>query len=814
MKRILILIFLTVFCMHNSFSQEEQTVTFSGKIVDTNTNLGLEYATVILNKNKSDVLFGCITDKNGEFKIDISTGEYTIKFEFLSYETKILKNIKITHDTSFGNTKLTPSTEALSEVEVSSESTKKTSIELGKKTYNVSKDIIAKGGTATDVLENAPSVSIENGVPTIRGNAATVLINGRISGLTKNEALQNLQASAIKKIEVITNPSSRYSANMSGGIINIILKKGLDNGWNGSITGSAGIEEIYGTGATLNYRKDKINFYTNTSYFSRRPKSKTTIENKYFENGITTGYLNEDRLNTRKNNVFNTTLGLDFYATDNAYFNIETVYGKYNGDFNSNNIGDYFDASNTLTSSIEQSLLTDHNDNIFDLSTTYYQYFEKNGAELYFNLTHNFDNEVNNSRLFFNELFPNEMPLPDKDELINDEVKFNLTRWQTYYTLSTSEKGTLEIGTDGELGNITSDFKNYIVKNGDFVNNPNRTNYLDYTENWIGFYADYIQNSDTFSFILGLRTEITDLDVNLVTTGERNTKNYTDIFPTIQLEYNLKEDKVLALNYLRSIKRVGYPDINPFEQRISETTSYVGNKDLLPFYPNQVEFTLLNKSEAKLTLNPTLYFRNYDNIWQNITVETGEIINGVPKLITTPINLGYLNFTGLELLTSYSPNDKLELSSTLDLNYVMQEGNYEYTDSNNEVVVLDYGNTNFGGSVDLNATLKLPLDLDFQTLIKYNLISEGAYSKRYDYVYMDAALSKDVFNKQASISINAKDIFNSNKTKRLRWNDDFNSMSNFQWREPSVVLNFTYRFNQSKKDRSIKINKKDEEIKY
>lgn len=803
-----------MFCVHTSVAQIDETVTFSGKIIDASTNSGLEYATVILNKNKSDEVFGCITDKNGQFKVDITTGEYTITFEFLSFETKILKNVKITHDTSFGNTTLTPATESLSEVEVSSASTKKTTIELGKKTYNVSKDIIAKGGTATDVLENAPSVSIQDGVPMIRGNAATVLINGRISGLTKNEALQNLQASAIKKIEVITNPSSRYSANMSGGIINIILKKGLDNGWNGSVTGSAGIEEIYGTGATLNYRKDKINFYTNTTYFSRRPKSNTTVENEYFENGGTTGYLNEDRLNTRKNNVFNTTLGLDFYATDNAYFNFEAIYGKYNGDFKSNNIGDYFDAANVLTSSIEQSLLTDHNDDIFDLSATYYQYFENNGAEFYFNLTHKYDNELNNSMLFFNELYPNETPLPDKNELITDEVKFNQTRWQTYYVFPTSENATLEFGTDGEIGNITTDFKNFIIENGDFVNNPERTNYLDYSENWIGLYAEFIRNSETFSFLLGLRTEITDLDVNMVTTGDRNSQNYTDIFPSVQLEYNLKEDKILALNYLRGIQRVGYPDINPFEQRISETTSFVGNKDLLPFYPNQVEFKLLNKSEAKLTLNPTLYFRNYDDIWQNITVETGEIINGVPKLITTPVNLGYLNFTGIELLTSFSPNENVELSSTLDLNYVMQEGIYEYNDTNNEVVVLDYGNTNFGGSVDLNASLKLPLDLDFQTLIKYNLISEGAYSKRYDYVFMDAALSRDIFKKQASISINAKDIFNSNKTKRMRWNEGFNSMSNFQWREPSVVFTFTYRFNQSKKDRSLKINEKDDEIKY
>lgn len=814
MKKILLLIFLSTLCIPIISAQEASTFSFSGKITDAQTNKGLEYATVVLKKNKTNEFFGSITDKNGLFNVNISSGIYTVTFEFLSYESKILTNIKIDHDTNFGDVRLTYSTESLNEVEVNGTSNSKTSIELGKKTYNVEKDIIAQGGTATDVLENVPSVSVTDGVPMIRGNAATVLINGRISGLTKNEALQNLQASGIKKIEVITNPSSRYSANMSGGIINIILKKGLDNGWNGSITASAGIEEIYGTGTTLNYRKDKINFYTNTSYFSRRPKSNTIIENEYFKNGITTSYLNEDRLNTRKNNVFNTTLGLDYYATDYAYFNLETGYGKYNGDFNANNLSDYYSVSKVLTSSLEQSLLTDHDDNIFDISATYNQYFDESGAEFYINLTHKYDNEINNSSLHFNELFPNEMPLPDKDELIFDELKLNNTRWQTYHVFPTSEKATLEFGTDGEIGAITSDFKNLIIENGDYVNNPNRTNFLEYNENWVGLYAEFIRNSDKFSYLLGLRTEYTNLDVKLVTTGDRNKKKYTDIFPSIQLEYNLKEDKILALNYLRGIERVRYPFLNPFEQRISESTSYVGNPNLLPYYPNMFEFKLLNKSESKLTLNPTLYFKHYDNIWQNITVETGEIVNGVPKLITTPVNLGFLNYAGVEFITSYEPNEKIELSSTLDLNYVMQDGIYEYTDSNNEVVVLDYGNNNFGGSVDLNASIKLPLDLNFQTLMKYELLSEGAYSKRYDYFYMDVALSRDIFNKQATISLNAKDVFNSNKTKRLRWNDGFNSISNFQWREPSVIFSFTYRFNQSKKDRRLKINENDDEINY
>ena len=796
-----------LFTVFQLFAQNNEKIHVSGKIVNTANNKALQYATISLTKVNSEDIEGTISDKNGKFDIQTQAGTYTLKIEFLSFEDKIYANFKLTKDIDLGTILLTENPESLETVDVSGES-KLTTLKLGKVVYNVEKDISSQTSTATEILENIPSVSVINGRPTIRGTKATVLINGKISVLSKAKSISKLQASSIKKIEVITSPNSRYNANSSGGIINIILKKGLDNGLNASITSTTGIKGIAGAAASLNYRKDKINLYTNTSYFHREPISNTIIENEYTENGIITNYLHESRKNTRKNNVLNTTFGMDYYISDYSSLNVEGNYSKYNGDFHNSTLTNYYEANKILTNTIEQLVNTDYIDDIYEISMSFDQYFERENEAFHVNLSYSNDNEIKNRQLFFNDIFPVQMSNPNDDELIFDDLELTNTAWLTYYTLPVGEKSTLEFGTDGALGKVKHDFLNV----GNFITNP--SNLLLYTENWLGLYVQFIRNSDKFSYGLGLRTEFTDLTINLQNTNEYSTQKYTDIFPTVQLEYNLNENKMLAFAYRRGIFRVGYEDLNPFELRVSETTSYQGNIDLLPTYPNTFELSLISTKDSRFSIKPTLYFKNYDNTIQNITVETGEIVNGIPKLLTTPINLGYLNFTGIELLSTFEPSEKIEFSSTFDFNYIKQNGIYEYTDSNNKVVVLDYNNTGYNGSIDLNTSIELPHNINFQSLTKYNFISEGAYSKRYGYAYMNVSLNKELFNKKATITLSANDIFDSNKTKRLRWTDDVNSLSNSQWREPTILLTFTYRFNQSKKDRSIDINKKDKEDNY
>ncbi|MDC9723952.1 MAG: outer membrane beta-barrel family protein [Urechidicola sp.] len=448
------------------------------------------------------------------------------------------------------------------------------------------------------------------------------------------------------------------------------------------------------------------------------------------------------------------------------------------------------------------------------MAAVYTQYFERENEIVYIEFSHKIDIETNNSSISNRDLFPTYDENPEEDELIYDDIDLQNTTWFLEYDWPMTDAILFEFGHEATLGKIKNDFVNEILVNGDFEINPLTSNLFHYTENWFRVFALYNHNYGKFSYRVGLSVEHTNLDVNLITTNDRTKSNYTNFNPSASFEYVFSDTKSLSFAYRRGLQRVGYPRLNPFELRISESTSFVGNKDLLPFYSNSFELSLLNgNQESKFILNPTLYYRNYHDIWQNVTFENGEIINGVPKLITTPKNIGNLNFAGIELLSTYTPNDWLSFDSTIDLRYVTQNGIYEYTDSNNQVVVLDFDNANFGGLAKVNTSISLKNELKFQALVQYNFPSEAAYSKREGYVFMNASASKDIFNKQATLSFIASDVFNSNRTKRTRTpSDDAISYIDFQWKQQSFLLSLTWRFNQSKKELDIKFDNNDEKV--
>lgn len=813
MKKVLTSIFLMLFTVFQLFAQKNEKIHISGKIVNTANNRVLQYATISLTKVNSEDIEGTISDKNGKFDIYTQVGTYILKIEYLSFEDKIYTNFKLTKNIDLGVILLTEDSESLETVDVSGKS-KLTTIKLGKVVYNVEKDISSEGSSAIDILANVPSVNINSeNIPTIRGSSALILINGRMSSMTKLQALQNLQASSIKSIEVITTPSARYGTGVEGGIINIILKKGLDNGLNGSVTATGGYKNIFGGATSINYRKNKVNIYTNTSYFNRDLYGESTIENEFLNNGNSTGFLNEDLTNSRKDEVLNTSLGFDYYINDYIYLNIEGSLGKYVRDLSTTNIGNYYDLNNSLTLSKEQLGFTDFTNDIYDVSITYDQYFERENEELYISFSHKNDLEINDTELYFSELFPTNIALPDNDELIYDEVLLQNTEWHVAYVLPINKKSTLEMGSQGVIGSLKTDFINQKLVGGIFEPDPNTTNRFNYNEDHYGIYSEYKIENEKTSFKLGLTIDQTEVKTNLVLTNEITNQKYLEFFPSVHINFIKDEFKSIGFAYRRDIGRAKYIDLNPFEQRFSETTSFQGNINLTPVFINSFELSFLNEKESKFSIKPTAYFRHYQDFWQYVTVETGEIVNGNPKLLTTPVNLGAITYTGLEFLLNHAPSDWLEFDSTIDLRYVNQTGIYEYRDSNNMLTELDYNSDNISGSLKLNTTIALPFDINFQSLIQYEIASRGAYSERYGYAYMNASLNKELLNKKATLTLSAKDIFNSKQIKRLRWSDDFKSQNKSQWREPSILLSFTYRFNQSKKDKTLDIHINDEKEK-
>ena len=245
-----------------------QKISITGTVVEGATNQPLEYATIILEPIDGKKVSGGVTNREGKFDITLKRGKYNITIEFLSFESIVIQNKELTKDTDLGTIKLYENAESLDEVEIIAE---KSTVEfrLDKKIYNVGKDMTVKGGSASDVLDNVPSVTVDvEGNVSLRGNESVrILINGKPSGLVGlngNDALRQLPADAIAKVEIITSPSARYQAEGTAGIINIVLRKGKAQGFNGSVTADLGTPTKVGTSASLNYRTKKFNYFTTT----------------------------------------------------------------------------------------------------------------------------------------------------------------------------------------------------------------------------------------------------------------------------------------------------------------------------------------------------------------------------------------------------------------------------------------------------------------------------------------------------------------------------------------------------------------------
>ena len=265
------LLLIFIFLLHSASYAQSNQFTISGKVIDDDLGVPLEYSTVsITSVDNPNYLNGGVTDINGNFAIEVPSGTYNVKVEFISFESKTLKNRKVDSNLDLGTIQLGFSSASLDEVIVVAETTQ-VEVRLDKKIYNIGKDLTTAGATINDVLNNVPSVSVDvEGSISLRGNEnVKILINGKpsaMAGFGENNVLGQLPADAIERVEVITSPSARYDAEGTAGILNIILRKEKTRGFNGSLTTNIGFPESYGITANLNLRTDKFNIFNTTGF--------------------------------------------------------------------------------------------------------------------------------------------------------------------------------------------------------------------------------------------------------------------------------------------------------------------------------------------------------------------------------------------------------------------------------------------------------------------------------------------------------------------------------------------------------------------
>lgn len=771
-------------------------ITITGKIYEKSTNAPLEYATIVLkNAEKPDLIVGGVTDENGSFSVNVVKGTYNISYEFISLKTITINNKVLNTDTNLGTVFLEPDVSQLKEV-VLIEEASTVEFKLDKRVYNVGQDMIVKGGTISDVLDNVPSVTVDpDGTIALRGNEnVRILIDGRPSGLAGinvADALKLLPADSVEKVEVITNPSARYDAEGGGGIINIVLRKGKAQGINGSFVASVGDPETYGITSNLNFRGEGFNVFSNIGYNYRTSLGNSSTDSEYFDNatGATTSFVNEQRNNERLRKGYNANFGIDLFLNKSTNWTHSVSFNQTRGENPDNVFLDYFDASNTPTFTRNRFNGESSKDFNIEYATNFTKQFEKEDHKLTIDIAVSQNKDDENS-IIIDQILGDPSSLFTESTLNFQKQQRNLL--QTDYVLPIGENGRFEAGYRGSFQENLTDFE--IIPNSIYSNE------LVYNEYVNAFYTQYGNKINKFSYFLGLRFEDSNIDVNSITANDFNNKKYNNFFPTATLNYDITDDSNINISYSKRINRPRGRFLNPFSSYSSNINIFQGNPDLDPTYTNAFEIGYL-KRWRKLTLNSSAYVNLTDDSFQFIRKESGLFVEDIPVIVSTPINLSKESRMGFEFNVSYNPYKWWRLNGNFNLFRNETQGDYSYIDYLGEQVVQNFDNVANTWFTRITSKITLPYKIDFQTNATYNAPETTAQGKRLSITSVNLAFSKDVLKDKGTVALNVSDLFNSRVRRSIT--DIPNlvySDSEFQWRERQIILSFTYRFNKKKEN--------------
>ena len=778
-----------------------QSITVKGQIIDQTTKAPLEYATVAFtNATDTSLINGGITNEKGQYSIDLSSGTYNITYEYIGFKTITINSVELKTSQTLKNQFLSEDIEALDEVSIIAEKTT-VEIKLDKKIYNVGKDLAVKGGTVSDVLDNVPSVSVDvDGTVELRGNAnVRILINGKPSGLvglSSTDALRQLPAESIEKVEVITSPSARYDSEGSGGILNIILRRSKLQGLNGAINTNVGYNPSAGISGNINYRTGNVNIFNNSGYSYRESPGSWTTSTRYFNedrnldgrliNNNPDTFLEESKKFARERKGFNTNFGIEWYVNDSASLTTSFLYRDNNNVDNTSNVLNQFDENRLLTNTSIRFDPEIEDDKVLQYSTNFTKDFETSGHKLSFDFQYENSNEDENSPVLVNNKYQEQV------NTFSHETRLLL---QGDYVLPIGEKHQFEAGFRGNFNETETDYQVRFLNGTEtnFVLDTNLSNVLNFREYLYAAYSQFGSKLGKFSYLLGLRVENTQITIDQKTSGDFSKKNYTGLFPTANFSYEFNDNANLTLGYARRLRRPRSFFINPFPSRSSVTSVFKGNPDLNPSYSGQLDLGYLHKI-GKFTLNGSTYYSHATDVFNFVSFDNGETVNVngqiLPIIQRTPINLANEDRLGAEFTLTYNPSRKWRVNG--NINYF--QAKIEGTTPNG--LVLD--NTNNSWFARINNKYTLPYGIDWQTNLFYRGPRKNAQTNTDGIFSSSMAFSKDLFNEKASLTFNVRDVFNSRKRKQFTTTPTFEGTSEFQWRERSFNLAFTYRFNQKK----------------
>jgi outer membrane receptor protein involved in Fe transport len=833
MKFLLLFVCFTLLFL-NGFSQDEQeqqqippqqgkievrSNKIYGKLIDQ-TGKPIEAASVFLysgQRNSADSLYKAMLSKaNGEFNfsnLPSSFHVYKVVVSAVGYdqfEKTISLNNKggdsITFEKDLGNISLQSYIKQLTNVTISAS---KPTLQMGidRKIFNVDKSITSAGGTAVDIMKNIPSVSVDiDGNVELRNTTPQIFIDGRPTILT----LDQIPADHIERVELITNPSAKYDASSSGGIINIVLKKNKRIGFNGLASIGGGTPELFNSNVNLNLRQGKFNFFVSGGYnrSGGEAKGKTNRENK--DNGVTTDFFNQNSINERSRKFTSVRLGVDYFIDNRNTITISQnfVKGKFGNDETQHQ--EYLNTNKELQYYGERE---SNSRSGFDRKSSRLSFkhtFPKADKEFTADIDYNYGNHSDNTDIVNSYFYPDNSVYKPTDVVRNEGSNNNkqLTV-QADYTNPINDRSKIETGIRSYYNKATNAYNAFSVNSGQETKLPLSNNY-EYDEMINAAYITYSNKTtdETFSYQVGLRAEYSKFDGKMVDSAFKFGYEYPNsfgklwdaLFPSFYLSKKINDDNEIQFNFTRRIRRPRFWQLNPFIDISDPLNLRQGNPQLKPEFINSFEFNY-SKNYTNGNFLGVLYFNNNPkDITQysdTITAAQYQQLNNAAvdpnAILNTWVNANTTNRYGAELTLQHKIGRNFDITPSVNLQYRSVKA--KINDLN-----LDNSGFNWQGKLNMNYKIETEgksffNNFSFQFSGEYEsprVIPQGKEIANYD---ADFAIRKDFLkDKKAALTFAVNDLFNSRKWGTIYDTEQFYQNSYRRWNVRNFRLTFSYKF--------------------
>jgi outer membrane receptor protein involved in Fe transport len=784
------------------FAQETK-VKVSGKIVDKSSQEGLSYVNVVLkNITNGSFVTGAITDESGLFTlVDVASGDYEVEASFIGFET-VRKEVYVGSSSAFlnlGEISMSTSFQELSAVEVVGQM-EAVSAKMDKKTYDLGQNISQSGGSVLQAMSNLPGVSVQEGKVQIRGNdRVAVLIDGKQTALTgfgNQTGLDNLPSSAVERIEIINNPSAKFDANGNAGIINIILKKEKQEGFNGKVGMALGLGANWEKQAnlpgirpqykntpkinpsiSLNYRKKDVNFFLSADNLYTQTLNKNEFVTRTYDDGT---IINQQLKRNRNTNFLTTRAGMDWTINESNTLSISGLFGSekiidrgdqpfFNGDFS-----ERFRLWQFLEDELKTTVM----------GTAAFQHkFTDPGHSLSAGLNYTFHRE--DEQYFFTNILP-DYTGDEAFKLLSDENVVDVT----LDYVKPLKNGRLETGMKFR--------RRWIPTNMQFF--PSANSPIDslaggaatYKETIPAVYGNYVFESKKLEAEIGLRLEYIKLNYEVNPnhpTYKSDGYNYFQPFPNTRLSYKINDLNKVTVSYNRRVDRPNEVDIRIFPKYDDAEIIKVGNPALKPQFTNSFELGW-KTGWSSGSLYSAAYHRMVDGTITRISTTFGD-----SKLIYAIFqNAGKSYNTGLELIWDQDVNNWY--SFDLNLN-----GYHNQIDAFTVENLYPEPNTFsidkqeiFSGNAKWNSKFKFSENFSGQLTAIYlapDIIPQGKIQARFT---LDMGVKKVIQEGNGELFFNATDLLNTMVIKKTIDGNDFSYTSADYYETQVFRVGYSYKF--------------------